>query len=123
MIETQPDRFITSQKLTLKQAGTLACEFDDVAEFDKEFRKGSTFYANAFFEVTQEMVDYAKEFFGVDISDQIGMGYGLSGMWSDDNGTDWYSVDMYVSEDVYIPEEVVIIPARMEKKWKGYTGV
>lgn len=121
MIETTARvRVITSERLSLKQVGMLHSEFD--LPLDKDFRKGSTFYANAFVEIDEEIADFMLAEYEIDIRDQIGMGYGLSGMWSDDDGCDWYSCDFYDFTEVYIPEEVKIIPARIEKKWVAYVG-
>lgn len=121
MIETVSKKIITSAPLTVEQAGQLHSEFDQ--EFEKEFRKYESFYAYGFVEIDSEMVAYAKEEFGVDISDQIGMAYSLVGMWSDSDGTDWSYATLQVAEEVYVPEQVVITPARIDKIWSDYKGI
>lgn len=121
MIERQVKRVITSKPLTLEQAGFLHSEFD--CDFEKEFRKYASFYAYGFVEINSDMVDYAKEEFNVDISDQIGMGYELTGMWSDMDGLDWSHASLQYAEEVYHPEQVKIIPAYTEKRWTDYKGV
>lgn len=121
MVELQPIKVITSRQLTREEVDKIWCEFD--LPMEKEFRRGSTFYAHGFVEIDAEVAAFVASEFDVDITDQIGMGYYLNGMWSDDDGVDWYYTTLQYAEETYIPEEVKIIPARIEKQWKDYKGV
>lgn len=121
MIERQAERVITSKPLTIEQVSFLHWEFD--CDLEKEFRKYESFYAYGFVEITQEMIDAIEEEFGLDIQDQLGMGYQLVGMWSDMDGTDWNYASLQYAEEVYIPEQIIVKPAYLEKRWTDYKGI
>lgn len=89
-------------------------------EFEKEHRKGSSFYAYCTYTITQTDIEELKTH-GIDASDLLNVCVTLNGAWSDDWGCEWYSMDFCKVEEYQelVPE--VVIPAHYVTKQK--TGV
>ena len=99
----------------------------ELGEFDKEFRKGSSFYAWSTYTFKQDDIDTLKGE-GIDASDFLNVCITLNGMWDDSNGTEWDSMDFCKVEEYQeiIPEVVIpehyVIKQRTEKfdyKWES----
>ena len=91
---------------------------NDEGDFEKEHRKGSTFYANLSYTFTQEDIDnFAKE--GIDASDFLNVTICENGVWSDDYGFDLISRDWIKQEpyQVWVPE--VVVPAHWKTEYKA----
>lgn len=80
----------------------------DVGEFEKEHRKGSSFYAWVSHTLTQTDVEELKNG-DIDASDFLGVCVTLNGTWSDDWGCEWDDVDYCKVEEYQelVPEQVV----------------
>jgi hypothetical protein len=81
----------------------------EVGDFEKEHRKGSSFYCTATHTFTQKDIDELAAD-DIDASDFLGVQVQLDGTWSDDWGTDWDDISYCKVEDYeeVVPE--VIIP-------------
>lgn len=90
----------------------------DEGTFEKEHRKGSTFYAHNEYTFTQKDIDdFAEE--GIDASEFLNVSVVESGIWSDDDGFDLASRDWYKNEpyEVHVPE--VVIPAHTKTEFRS----
>lgn len=76
--------------------------------FEKEHRKGSSFYCWSDHTFTEKDIELLKER-EMDASDFLNIRVLLSGMWDDNWGTDWTDIDYYRVETVQklIPEQVI----------------
>lgn len=103
--------------LTDAQATELLLEFDNT-HVEKSFRRGGTFYAAASLVVDQEVIDYVKEQFDVDLSERTGWAVCGDGYWADDDGLDLYSFNWSKPSLVHVPESVVVTPAHTVTEWE-----
>lgn len=92
-------------KITKEQLQDYVSE---LGEFDKEFRKGSSFYAWSTYTFKQDDIDTLKAE-GIDASDFLNVCVTLNGMWDDSNGTEWDSMDFCKVEEYQelVPEVVI----------------
>ena len=80
----------------------------ELGEFEKEHRKGSSFYCWSTYTFEQADIDTLKEE-GVDASDFLGVCVTLSGMWDDNWGCEWDEME-YCKVTEYqelVPEQVI----------------
>ena len=101
-------------KITKEQLQDYVAE---AGEFEKEHRKGSSFYAWVSHTFTQTDVEELKSD-DIDASDFLGVCVTLNGTWSDDWGCEWDDVDYCKVEEYQelVPEQV--IPAHYVTKQK-----
>lgn len=105
------------KKLTSDLICKIVCAAD--SEVEKEFRKGSTFYATAEYVVIEDDIEWLNKCFDIDLTPYIGMSFQASGLWSDDDGLDLYSGEVYKKVGVkVIPEEVIVKPAYEVPIWE-----
>lgn len=80
----------------------------ELGEFETEHRRGATFYATNTYTFKQADIDTLKEE-GVDASDFLDVQVVLSGIYDDDNGSDWYSMTCSRVEEYqeFVPEKVI----------------
>ena len=80
----------------------------ELGEFEKEHRKGSSFYCWSTYVFKQDDIDTLKEE-GIDASEFLNVCVTLSGMWGDYDGTDWHSMDCVKQEEYQelVPEQVI----------------
>lgn len=95
----------------------IECASDNCT-FEKEHRKGSTFYAHSEYTFKQEDIDFFAEE-GIDASEFLNVSIVENGIWSDDDGFDMTSRDWYKNEpyEVHVPE--VVIPAHTKIEFKS----
>lgn len=86
----------------------------DVGEFEKEHRKGSSFWCTLTHTITQTDIEELKED-DVDASDFLGVLITRNGMWDDNWGSDWNDttyekVEEYqeLVPEVVIPEHFIV---------------
>ena len=89
----------------------------ELGEMETEHRRGSTFFANCSHTFTQTDIEELKQE-GVDASDFLSVCVTLSGIYDDNNGCDWDSMDFCKVEEYQelVPEQV--IPAHYVTKQK-----
>lgn len=102
------------QRITKQQIEEYVSEMGD---FEKDHRKGSSFYATAYHTFKQADVDELAED-GINASELLDVTVTLSGTWDDCWGTDWHSMHFskYEEYQELIPE--VVIPAHYETKYR-----
>lgn len=90
----------------------------DVGEFEKEYRKYSSFYCTVSHTMKQEDIDALAEEDDVDASDFLGVRITRNGMWSDSDGTDWDETTYEKLQEYQelVPE--VVIPEHYVTKYK-----
>lgn len=90
----------------------------ELGEFEKEHRRGGTFYCTASYTFKQDDIDTLEKE-GVDASAFLNVCVSLSGIYDDDWGCDWNSVDYYKVEEYQelVPEQ--IIEAHYVTKYKS----
>lgn len=82
-------------------------------EVEKEHRRGSSFYATAYVEVSEGDQKYIE----CDISSLFGKRIVGIGTWDDDWGLDLYDAWVESKTIQHIPEEVKVIPAQDIEVW------
>ncbi len=89
----------------------------EVGKFEKEHRKGSSFYCSATHIFNEEDIKNLAED-DIDASAFLGVQVEMDGMWSDDWGTDWDSTSYSKVEEYQelVPE--VVIPEHYVTKQK-----
>lgn len=100
---------LKSQKVLIKILFDLDCEVE------KEFRKGSTFYATATAEITEKEVrEFASEYDLTPLLNKriVGIGY-----WDDYNGLEINQAWIEEQSIRMIPERTIVIPAQEEVTW------
>lgn len=92
-------------KITEEQIKAYVSE---VGEFEKEHRKGSSFYCNASHTFTQKDIDILKED-DIDASDFLNVFVNMNGTWDDNWGTEFYDIDYQKVEEYQelVPEKVI----------------
>lgn len=93
-------------------------------DVEKEFRKGSSFYATAevviedetYFDFVESLVSDGEKSF------LVGKKIVATGYWSDDWGLDLYDAEVYESHVEHVPEEVIVRPAHDVIVWKSVEG-
>lgn len=108
-------------KITEEQIKDYVSEVD---EFEKEHRKGSSFYCSIEYTFTQKDIDEFKDE-GIDASDFLNVCVTMNGDWSDDWGTEWHSVE-YFKEEKYqelVPEKVIPEHYVTKVKFKSFVPV
>jgi len=80
----------------------------DVGHFEKEHRKGSSFYCWISNTFNQNDIDEFKKD-GIDASDFLNVCVTMNGTWSDDWGTEWDDVDYSKVEEYQelVPEKII----------------
>ena len=80
----------------------------DVGEFDKEHRKGSSFYCSATHTFTQTDIEELKAD-DIDASAFLNVCVTMNGTWSDDWGCEWDDIDYCKVEEYQelVPEVVI----------------
>jgi len=102
-------------KLTEKEIKLIVDELD--LDVETEHRKGATFYATGFYEITEDDIEYLTEILNKDCTQLIGTAINSSGYWSDDNGCDWYEFWQTKKVTTEIPEKIVVVPAHTKISW------
>ncbi len=89
----------------------------DVGEFEKEYRKYSSFYCTVSHTITQTDIEELKED-DIDASDFLGVLITRNGIWDDSNGTYWDDTTYEKVEEYQelVPE--VVIPEHYVTKYK-----
>lgn len=88
----------------------------ETGEFEKEHRKGGTFYASATHTLTHEDIEELADT-EIDASELLGITVTLNGYWSDYDGCEWDEGVVFTKAEeyeVFVPE--VVIPAHYETK-------
>lgn len=92
-------------KITQQQLQDYVSE---LGEFDKEFRKGSSFYAWSTYTFKQDDIDTLKAE-DIDASEFLNVCVTLNGMWDDNWGCDWTDMDFCKVEEYQelVPEQII----------------
>ena len=104
-------------KLSHEDYSKIISEFQDDMELETEHRKGSSFYATGWFEITNENIEEVSSIIGKDASDLVGTRIVAQGYWSDYDGYDWSDFCLEKKVAANIPEKVIVIPAHVEVTW------
>ena len=104
-------------KLSHEDYSKIISEFQDDMELETEHRKGSSFYATGYFEITNENVDEISSIIGKDASDLVGTRIVAQGFWSEYDGCDWGDFYLEKKVETNIPEKVIVIPEHIEVTW------
>lgn len=88
----------------------------EVGDFEKEHRKGSSFYCSLNYTITQDDIDELAEW--GDASDFLDVRISRNGYWDDNWGTDWSDTTYEKLEryEEHVPE--VVIPAHTVTKYR-----
>lgn len=89
----------------------------DVGEFEKEYRKYSSFYCTVSHTITQTDIEELKED-DIDASDFLGVLITRNGTWDDSWGTEWEDTTYEKMEEYQelVPE--VVIPEHFETRYR-----
>lgn len=112
-MKTEDRRALSSDEII-----QLMCQRDD-CDFEKQHRKGATFFATSTLVVTQEVVDEFKDSY--EIEQYLGCRFKAVGYWSDLDGIELTNAWVEKSKEVFVPEEV--IPAHTVLLWTKVESV
>lgn len=97
-------------KLTEKEIELIVDELD--LEVETEHRKGASFCATGFYEITEDDIEYLTEILNKDCAQLIGTAINSSVCWSEGNG--FWQTKKVTTE---IPEKIVVVPAHTKISW------
>lgn len=105
-------------KLTIEEMKNIVEEFSDYLEVEKEYRRGSSFYATGSYEFSDENKAKLAELLGRDSSSLIGTSINASGTWDDNWGSEWLDYWQEKKIETIIPEKTIVIPEHVQVTWE-----